>query len=304
MTGDFSDNVTQRLVLGTAQLGMAYGIANIAGQPDIKTAEAIIESAWRGGIRKFDTAQAYGTSEKVLGKVIQKYNLSEKIQITTKLSPEVNPLSQKAVFASVEQSLNHLGLSKIYCLMLHRENTLHGWHDGIRKVMKALIDSQRIETIGVSVYSSDAALQAFKTDGISVIQIPSNVFDRRFEKAGVFSENFSGDKQIYIRSVFLQGLLFLKPDDLPSDMMFAYHTLNQYESLIDEYNISKLELALCYVKQAYPKAKIIIGAETCDQIIDNLLAWKSIVPDILMEQVQEIFMKVDEKILNPSLWFN
>ena len=291
-----------QLVLGTAQFGMQYGIANLTSQPDLLTAEAIIETAWSGGIQEFDTAQAYGTSEEVLGKTLQKTNLSDRARITTKLTPEVDHRSIKAVFDFVEKSLNRLGVSKIHCLMLHREQLLQQWHDGISQTMKELIDSRVVGSVGISVYSPNAALRALNTDGITAIQIPSNVFDRRFEKAGIFNEDFPIDKQIYIRSIFLQGLLFLNPDDLPSNMMFAYQTLNKYESLVKKHNTSKLELALGYVKEAYPKANIIVGAETSHQVNECLSAWQFVLPDNILKDVRELFMDVDERILNPGLW--
>ena len=50
----------KQLVLGTAQLGMNYGIANTSGQPDFPTIKSIIQNAWNNGIQEFDTAQAYG----------------------------------------------------------------------------------------------------------------------------------------------------------------------------------------------------------------------------------------------------
>ena len=56
-----------RFVLGTAQLGMKYGICNSHGQPDEQECLSIVETAWNSGIRFFDTAQAYQESEKVLG---------------------------------------------------------------------------------------------------------------------------------------------------------------------------------------------------------------------------------------------
>lgn len=59
-----------RLVLGTAQLGMSYGIANKTGLPDLATATAIVQTAWESGICEFDTAQAYGKSEQVLSQAL------------------------------------------------------------------------------------------------------------------------------------------------------------------------------------------------------------------------------------------
>ena len=58
---------SMRLVLGTAQLGMNYGIANQTGKPELATARNIVRTAWEGGIRCFDTAQGYGDSERILG---------------------------------------------------------------------------------------------------------------------------------------------------------------------------------------------------------------------------------------------
>ena len=293
-----------RLVLGTAQLGMDYGIANLTGQPDLKTCAAIIESAWKGGVREFDTAQAYGKSEKILGRVIQRNNLHERIKVTTKLSTEIDHLSREAVFDSIRQSLSRTGISRIHCLLLHKEQMLQQWDTGIGDLMKALIDSHLVESVGISVYSPETAVRALNTNGITAVQIPSNVLDRRFEKAGIFDDALSTDKKIYVRSVFLQGLLFIKPDDLPRNMMFAHGTLKQFESLVEKHHISKLKLALGYAKHTYPNASIIIGAETPHQVNECLSAWESVIPNGTLSDSRELFTDVDKRILNPGRWFN
>ena len=59
-----------RLVLGTAQLGTHYGIANRTGVPEPERAISIIEEAIHTGIREFDTDQAYGKSEAIPGTVL------------------------------------------------------------------------------------------------------------------------------------------------------------------------------------------------------------------------------------------
>jgi len=46
-----------RLVLGTVQIGLDYGIANETGKPDLYHAENIISTAWENRIQEFDTAQ-------------------------------------------------------------------------------------------------------------------------------------------------------------------------------------------------------------------------------------------------------
>ena len=51
---------TVPMVLGTVQLGMNYGIANLDGKPDEEKSFSILRTALEGGINTLDTARAYG----------------------------------------------------------------------------------------------------------------------------------------------------------------------------------------------------------------------------------------------------
>ena len=84
-----------KLVLGTAQLGLNYGIANKTGKPDLATVRDIVLEAWEGDIRYFDTAQAYGESECVLGKVLSDLGIGNKAHIITKPSPDIDHGNKK-----------------------------------------------------------------------------------------------------------------------------------------------------------------------------------------------------------------
>ena len=56
-----------RLALGTVQLGMPYGIANLTGQVSHQQAKAMLQLALTNGIDTLDTAMSYGDSEACLG---------------------------------------------------------------------------------------------------------------------------------------------------------------------------------------------------------------------------------------------
>ena len=74
------------IVLGTAQLGMDYGIANAAGQPSEDTSREIIQIAWKNGIRCYDTAQAYG-NEAGVGRALRASGLArDEVFVTTKFA--------------------------------------------------------------------------------------------------------------------------------------------------------------------------------------------------------------------------
>ena len=53
-------SITKKMVLGTAQFGMDYGIANVNGKPKHKQIFDILDIAWEKGVRRFDTAPDYG----------------------------------------------------------------------------------------------------------------------------------------------------------------------------------------------------------------------------------------------------
>ncbi len=292
------------LVLGTAQLGLHYGIANKTGQPDQTAATAIVREAWEGGIHEFDTAQGYGISELVLGKALSKLSLSEKVRVISKLDPDVEHLSRTDMSDALEQSLTTLGVPYLSGLMLHREHLLSHWDKGLAEILSDFVSSGRVKHIGVAVYSPDKAIKALKTNGIDMVQLPTNVLDRRFEKEGVFQLADKKKKKIYIRSVFLQGLILMDIKEIPEGMAFAMPVLKKLESISVDSGLSRQEIALGYIKAEMPNSKVVFGADTPEHVKENLACWERTTPSSLTSEVKKHFDDVDEKILNPSLWPN
>src|SRR5208337_1044691 len=104
------------LVLGSVQLGLAYGIANKTGKPTHKAALQLVRLAADFGITQFDTARAYGDSEERLGEALE----GRVARTITKLSP-LSDLPEHtgrddvrlAVDTSIAESLSALRKSHI-----------------------------------------------------------------------------------------------------------------------------------------------------------------------------------------------
>jgi len=64
-------SVASKIVLGTVQFGLDYGINNIHGQVSEDESFSILKFAWEHGIDTLDTAHSYGNSEKVIGNYIK-----------------------------------------------------------------------------------------------------------------------------------------------------------------------------------------------------------------------------------------
>ena len=291
-----------RLVLGTAQLGMTYGIANKSGRPDSDLARKIVETAWENGIREYDTAQDYGDSERVLGFAARSLGITSEVKVISKLQAHIDHLDEAALKLSVNESLKRLNVPKLFGLMLHREEYIQLWEKGLGDILQELVAKGLTEHVGASVYSPVTARIALEMEGISMVMIPGNLLDRRFENARIFDLAAHKNKKLYVRSVFLQGLLLVTPDRLPEHMEFASGTLRDLASFSQQVGMSIRELCIGYIKHAWPNAFPVLGVETALQLKENLECWNSDWPNGLVEKIQVEFEDINDTILNPSLW--
>ncbi len=288
-----------RLVLGTAQLGMPYGINNEVGKPDFSSACDIVNSAFNQGITRFDTAQGYGDSEAVLGRVFGELKVGTRAKVYSKLTPGMDFSREDTVKKSVEDSLGRLRISQLEGLLLHNEEDLRFWDKGLGPNLRELVVGGKVKSIGASFYSPQKALKALDIDGIDMIQVPANILDRRFEEAGVFEKAYECGKEVFVRSIFLQGLLLIPLAGVPDSLKHALPYLEQLEQLAHSMKLTRLELALGYAAQRWPESFIIFGAESSKQVADNARTFLS---HATLEVDENIFKDIPENVVNPVLW--
>lgn len=291
-----------RLVLGTVQLGLPYGIANTSGRPDHEHALAIVRAAVENGVLEFDTAQGYGDSERVLGRCFQQLDCAARVRVISKPDTKLDLHSPTAVRSAVNLSLERLRIPALEGMLLHREEFLDDWGHGVGQLFADLVKDGLLRRVGVSVYSPQAALRALQTEGIDMVQIPGNIFDRRFERAGVYTLAERLGKKLYVRSVFLQGLVFHTPTTLPEHMAFAGDSVRRFNALVAKWELTPQQLSLGYIRAAAPDAKVLFGAETDAQVLDNLASWSTTLSDECFQDIQATFDTVQERVLNPALW--
>ena len=146
-----TDTVTPTLILGTVQLGMPYGIANTTGKPDRELARRIVTTALDNNITFFDTAQAYGDSEAVLGAILHGLGVADRVHITSKINASLNPLDKEQIDSAVRDSFKRLGVDHLWCMLLHKPSWLGCWDDGLGSVLENFHVTGRIARLGVSL---------------------------------------------------------------------------------------------------------------------------------------------------------
>lgn len=290
------------LILGTAQLGMTYGIANEAGKPDESVALDIVGTALKEGVRGFDTAQAYGESEDLLGRAFRSKNRPREVKVISKFSPELSPEDVPAVLASIGKSLERLGLDSLHGMMLHRFKWLLQWDGGLGRALREEKEKGRIQQVGVSVYSTAEARTALAHPGVDAIQVPCNAWDRSMVSQGIFETAAKMGKKVFVRSAYLQGLLLMPPAKVKLKLPWAYDASVRWWELSQSIGARPEELAVRFVLSL--DCPIIVGAETVTQLTTNLRLFK--LPPMPPEEAREIerAMKpfLNERIVNPVNW--
>jgi aryl-alcohol dehydrogenase-like predicted oxidoreductase len=263
-------SVEDTLALGTAQLGQPYGIANRTGQPEETVAHAILGEAVRLGVRYFDTAQAYGHSEEIIGHYLRRDPEAAAVglRIVTKLSVP-DAVGTAELEASLQSSWERLGGMPIWGMLLHRETMLDHWDGRLGETLRRWRDRGRIAHLGVSVHTQEGMSRAIETPGVDIVQAPANVSDRRMYRAGLLARAEAAGKRLFVRSVFLQGLMLLEPDEAAARLPLAADAVACLDAFCAERGIDRRGFAIGYARHCAPKALLVIGSETPAQVAEN-----------------------------------
>ena len=157
---------------------------------------------------------------------------------------------------------------------------------------------------GVSVYTPDEALGAMKNPLVEILQIPFNILDRRWIDKGIIEKAQENNIQLFFRSIFLQGLIFLNENGLISRKMdWAKTYLKQFNDLVKETPFSPLELAFGILTNVPGNNVIIMGMDNSSQLQQNLrMLEKMKIDKKISDNWWSSLPVFPEKLLNPSLW--
>src|SRR5215831_7637426 len=292
-----------KIALGTVQLGMPYGIANVTGKPDVHAAQEIVAACWDSGIRYFDTAQAYGESEVVLGNALRHAGVADEARVVSKLSPVLQTESIGAILGSLRTSLDRLGMQRIWGVLLHREEQLDDWNTSVGEAFEIARRNGLVAHVGVSVYSPERALQALEAFGLDMLQVPANIFDRRMQRAKVFAKASMKNATVFIRSVYLQGLTLFNSRQAQETASFGHEAVSVFERFCATNGVDQKRFAFEYAREISTDAIRVVGAETKAQVIENSrLENQPTLDTALFRAWDETWPDDVEDLVNPSRW--
>ena len=291
----------RNICIGTAQFGMKYGISNTTGQVKYDEILSIIDRASNNGIRFYDTAKSYGSSETIIGQAFTELGICDIVKCITKIDPDVKDLDE--LVQQVLESLENMNIKQLWGLLTHR--AYQSQEPFVLEAISVLKDKQIIKHFGVSIYDPNDALEAVNNNNVDIIQVPFNILDRRLIDNGFFDLAHKKGKKVFMRSIFLQGLLLLSDQQLiEKNFGWVLPYLNDYKKRFHHIGLDCTinQFAIQAVLQKFPGYHIIIGVESTKQLKMNIEAI-NLTPD--KEKAMSWWTNLPlypDRLLNPTLW--
>lgn len=284
-----------QLCLGTVQFGLPYGVTNQGGQVPEGEVSRILDLAASSGIKLLDTAQAYGTSETLLGRC---WPTDSPRRLISKLSAGAGRQSWEE---SLITSMERLQAQTLDGFLLHRASDLLA-PDGeaLLDWLEGLLERGLVERIGISIYDA-TDLDGLPLDRLQLVQLPLSVYDQRLIRDGTVARLHDLGIAVHVRSVLLQGLLLQSPENWPTHLSPAFrkHHARWMEHLHQK-GVSLLDGALGFVRGCECVEAVLCGVVTRKELVEVLESWTH--PKGYVEKTPERWAWGNAMDIDPRRW--
>jgi len=284
-----------KIALGTVQFGLPYGVANQKGQVAESEVNKILEYAKECNIDLLDTAIGYGDSEQCLGNVgVNNWKIITKLPGIPQECININAWINDEFI----ESLKRLNVNRIKGLMLHRPmQLLDPIGKEIWSILQELKKCKLVEQVGFSIYEPKELEQLYTLFKPDIIQAPFNILDQRLKTSGWLEKLHNEGVEVHIRSIFLQGLLLIKKEDLPEKFNRWSSLWEAWDNWLTKEKLSPLEASISFVNLEPLIDYAVVGVDSLQQLeqIINISTKASCCPP------KELIV-TDQNLINPSNW--
>jgi aryl-alcohol dehydrogenase-like predicted oxidoreductase len=280
-----------RLGLGASQF--PTGAAARGRPPEAEVRDMLVAAA-KAGLGFLDTSLSSPAGELMLGAQMPRPQTMQPLirSIRGDRGPDV-------VETEVRASLTRLGLAKARAVVVQSASDLFAPSGAaLWTRLNALRDEGLFEQVGVSVYASDdpvGVARRFKPD---LMQAPASLLDQRLLIDGSLMEVRRLGVEVHLRSIFLNGLLFLPPDRVPAQLKGAAGRLSRARRMIAEGRSDPLQAALGFALSRPEADAVIVGASSAAELAAIIAAAASPPPDLEWDE-----MAIDDPVaLDPRRW--
>ena len=285
-----------KIILGTAQLGMKYGINNY-GNLSKNESFNILDFAFENKIEYLDIAESYGNVIELLGLYFR-----EKPQNKFKIFSKLNLNDNYAINQTkthIKNQLNKMNVKSIYGYMFHSYSELVKFPK-VFKSLKELKEDGIINKIGVSLYENSEAMSVLDNYDLDFIQLPFNLLDNQSQKENIFEIYKKKKIEIHARSIFLQGLFFKPYSKYDSQLKPLITYMKEIDRIVKKSKSNLDTMAINYPLKKEYIDKVIFGVHNLSQFKRNI---DSIGSDSKLDckEIEMVIVK-EKELLKPLNW--
>ncbi|MDR3507693.1 MAG: aldo/keto reductase [Caulobacteraceae bacterium] len=250
-----------KLGFGAAQFPLDAGMPVRGRTPEAEVAE-IMGLAARSGLSVFDTTHGAPHAETVIGERLPR-PCPYRIMVKTGRGDRGGDYIEDAARAS----LRRMGLRSADGVIVQVAGDLlspHGAEAWDR--LRQLRDEGLFNSIGISVFASDDPVGLAKRFKPDIIQAPASLLDQRLLVNGALAQIAQMGIEVQLRSIFLQGLLFLPPDRVPGPMKGAASCLSRVRRMIAEGRSDPLQAALGFALSRPEASTVLVGVTSAAEL--------------------------------------
>ena len=203
---------------------------------------------------------------------------------------------------NLSNTLERLGVGYLDTYLLHSARYVYS--DAIIDTLNRLKKEGYARKVGVSVYEVDEAKRCIERDNVDFMQLPYSVFDQRMKNGGLFdmAKKNSVATQIHSRSAFIQGLILMDEEQVPDFLSKARPIVRKISELCSRYEISRIALAMNYVKQEESISHLVFGVYNIRQLKEDIQIFQEDIDKDVIRDISREFCDIEADIVMPSLW--
>ncbi len=264
-----------KLGIGAGQFRLEGVHAPRGRSPEAEVGE-ILSVAARSGLRVFDTSSNSNYTEAVAGAHMPK-PCPFRIMVKTSRVDR----GPDFVEAEARASLRRLGLMCADAIIVQMAGDLFGSQGAaVWARLLQLRDEGLFKSVGVSALASDDPLGLVKRFKPDIVQAPASLLDQRLLVDGTLATLAEWGVEVQLRSIFLQGLLFLPPDRVPGAFKIAASRLSRVRRMIAEGRSDPLQAALGFALSRPEATSVIVGVTSAAELSAVVAAAMSPPPEL------------------------
>jgi aryl-alcohol dehydrogenase-like predicted oxidoreductase len=282
-----------KLGLGSAQFQTGAGGHLRGRSPDAEVRDMLV-AATRAGLGYLDAGAASPLVEQMLGQ-----NAPRPCPMRLLVKSVRGDRGPDVVEDEARASLARFGVTRAQAIVVQSASDLFAPSGAaLWERLLALRDAGLFVQVGISAYASDDPVGLARRFRPDLVQAPASLLDQRLLLDGSLMAVREMGIEVHLRSIFLNGLLFLPPDRVPAQLKGAAGRLSRARRMIAEGRSDPLQAALGFALSRPEADAVIVGAASTAELSAVIAAASSPPPDLDWDE-----MAIDDPVaLDPRRW--